>query len=72
MEFKQLDCLGVSNTPILLPEGASVVNTRLIFKEKRTADGEIKHYKARIVAQDFLHMFSVHVFATYPPVVRLT
>ena len=58
------------NEPVLLPEGPQLIGTRLIFKKKRTADGQIEHYKARLVAQCFLHTFEVDFFDTYAPVAR--
>ena len=54
LEIKQLDRLGLFSTRVMLPEGAAVVDTSLIFKKKRTADGEIECYNARLVAQGFL------------------
>ena len=48
-ELKQLGCLGVFSTPVIIPVSATVVGTHLIFKKKRTVDGEIPRYRARLV-----------------------
>ena len=56
----------------MLPDGANVVDTRLITKKKRTAVGEIEHNKASLVAQDFHQISDVEFFDTYTPVGRLT
>jgi len=36
-----------------LPHGCTPVGSRWVFHIKRTADGSIKRYKARLVAQGF-------------------
>ena len=72
LELKQLVGIGVLYTPVMLPELTTVIGTRLIFKKKRTTDGEIERYKARFVAQGFLQTFGVNFFDTYAPAARLT
>ena len=57
---------------MLLPEGAQLIGTRLIFKKKRTSDGQIELYKAWLVAQSFMQTFGVNFFDTYAPVAHLT
>ena len=39
LELQQLVRLKIFSEPVLLPEGAQLIGTRLIFKKKRTADG---------------------------------
>ena len=68
METKKIIRLGLLSTSVMLPEGA----TRLIFKKKRTADGEFERCKAHLVAQGFLQTFDVDFFNTYAPVACLT
>jgi hypothetical protein len=34
-----------------IPSGANIVGTKFIYKLKRTSDGGIERYKARLVAQ---------------------
>ena len=72
LELQQLVRLKIFNEPMVLPDGAQLLGTCLIFKKKRTADGHIERYKARLVAQGFLQTFGIEFFDTYALVNRLT
>ena len=54
LELQQLAGPKVLSEPMLLPKGVQLVGIRLIFQMKRTADGEIDHFKAQLVAQGYL------------------
>ena len=59
------------STPVMLPEGTTVIGTRLIFKKKRTENGEIERNKACFAAQGLFQPFSVDVFDRYATVAHL-
>ncbi|CAM9486191.1 unnamed protein product, partial [Choristocarpus tenellus] len=52
-----------------LPLGRRPVKTRFISKIKRTANGDIERFKARLVAQGFSGQGGVDCFGTFSPVV---
>jgi hypothetical protein len=51
------------------PEGVSLVGYKWVFVRKRNEKNEIVRYKARLVAQGFLHKLGVDYEETYSPVV---
>ena len=38
---------------VKLPAGRKPIGCKLIFKTKRTSDGKVKHYKAKLVAEGY-------------------
>ena len=40
-------------TLVKLPEGRKVVDNKWVFKPKRSSDGEVDRYKARLLARGF-------------------
>ena len=57
---------------VKFPEGASLVDSKWVFKTKLNERGEVIKYKARIVARGFTQEYGVDYFDTYSPVARLT
>ena len=57
---------------IKVPEGASLVDSKWVFKTKLNERGEVVKYKARIVARGFTQEYGINYFDTYSPVARLT
>ena len=54
-----------------LPEGRKAVGSKWVFETKRNTNGEIEHYKARLVTQGFSQKFGSDYDETFCPVVRL-
>jgi len=50
------------------PPGTNIVSTSWIFKIKRSPEGDIQRYKARLVARGFLQRYGVDYLETYAPV----
>ena len=57
---------------VKVPEEASLVDSKWVFKTKLNERGEVIKYKARIVARGFTQEYGVNYFDTYSPVARLT
>jgi transposase InsO family protein len=53
------------------PEGANVVGTKWSLRLKHDAEGNIKEYRARLVAQGFSQTFGVDYEETFSPITRL-
>ena len=56
MKYAEYESLMENDTSELvdLPEGQKPIELKWIFKVKRGSDGDIKRYKARLVARDLL------------------
>eukprot|EP01038_Epipyxis_sp_PR26KG_P014695 gene14695-19743_t len=71
-EIDSLSRLQVLSEPLLLPEGARVIQTKWVYKRKRNKEGNIERHRARLVAKGFTQVFGEDFFDTYAPVARLT
>ena len=67
-ELEKLSKNGTWKIVDKLPEGKNLVGSRLVFKTKRDADGNVTRYKARLVAQGYTQEFELDYFETYAPV----
>jgi transposase InsO family protein len=57
---------------VKLPEGRTPVGSRWVFHIKRTADGSIERYKARMVAQGFSQRPGWDYVESFAPTIRLS
>ena len=53
-----------------LPQGRKSIERNWIFKVKRGSDGDIKRYKAHLVAKGFAQKYEIDYEETFAPVVR--
>ena len=53
------------------PEGANVVSSQWVLCIKKNAAGEVKKYKAHLVAKGFTQIYGIDFYKTYAPVARL-
>jgi hypothetical protein len=58
--------------PAKLPRGKKLLRTKWVYRVKYGAGGELKSYKARLVACGYAQIFGVDFDETYSPVIRLT
>ena len=56
---------------VTAPKGANIVSCKWVFKIKRSPDGQIERYKARLVARGFSQQHGVDYDETFAPVVRM-
>ena len=71
-ELKMVNDFGVFSEPMLLPDGARVLNQRWVFKRKRDEHGNVIRYKARLTPQGCYQTFGIDFIDTYAPVARMT
>ena len=55
-----------------LPDGVSPVGSRFVLKIKRTEDGSVERFKARLVAQGFSQRPGWDFFENFAPTIRLS
>jgi len=67
-EIEQFVCQNIFNM-VPKPEGYKVVNCKWVFKMKLSPDGQVKHYKARLVIKGFSQVEGIDFNETYSPVV---
>ncbi len=69
---EEFDSLIVNNTWSLvpLPKGRKPISCKWVFKIKRGVNGEVEHYKARLVARGFTQTFGVDYNETFAPVTK--
>ena len=53
-----------------LPEGRKLIECKWIFKVKRGSDGDIKRYKAHLVAKRFAQKYGIDYEETLAPVIH--
>jgi transposase InsO family protein len=70
-EIATLEKAGTWNT-VTRPTNKNIVGSKWVFRIKRRADGSIKKYKARLVAQGFTQKYGVDYFDTFSPVAKLS
>ncbi len=66
------DSLVVNNTWSLvpLPKGRKPISCKWVFKIKHGVDGEVKRYKARLVARGFTRTFGIDYNETFAPIAK--
>ena len=53
------------------PPNANVVDSKWVLRIKKNSAGEVKKYKARVVAKGFTQIYGIDYYETYAPVARL-
>ena len=71
-ELDSLDKTGTFELVDSLPPGRKAINSKLVSKIKRHADGMIEHYKVCLVAKGFCQISGLDFDETFAPVVKLT
>lgn len=68
----EFDSLQRNETWILvdLPSNKKLIDTKWVFKRKRSGNGVVERYKARLVVKGFLQKFGEEYTETYAPVAR--
>jgi len=71
---KEYDSLMTNNTWTLvpLPAGRKPVSCKWVLKTKQGTNGELEHYKARLVARGFTQIYGVDYNETFAPVAKFT
>jgi hypothetical protein len=69
---EEFDFLVVNNTWSLvpLPKGRKPISCKWVFKIKHGVDGEVKRYKARLVARGFTRTFGIDYNETFAPIAK--
>jgi len=67
-EMEQFICQNIFNM-VPKPEGHKVVNCKWVFKMKLGPDGQVKCYKACLIAKEFSQVEGINFNETYLPVV---
>ncbi len=69
---EEYNSLVVNNTWSLvpLPKGRNPIYCKWVFKIKHGVDGEVKRYKAKLVARGFTQTFGVDYNETFAPVAK--
>ncbi len=69
---EEYDSLVVNNTWYVVPllKGRKPISCKWVFKIKHGVDGEIEHYKAKLVARGFTQTFRVDYNETFAPVAK--
>lgn len=70
---KEIKALKRNNTwtPMEKPKNVKIIDSKWVFRLKRYPNGQIKEYKARLVAKDFMQRQGFDYEETYSPVARL-
>ena len=71
-ELDSLDKTGTFEPVDSLPPGRKAIDSKLVFKIKRHANGTIECYKVRLVAKGFRQIPGLDFDETFAPVVKLT
>jgi hypothetical protein len=71
---EEYNSLMANNTWILVPllAGRKPVSYKWVFKIKQDVNGEVEHYKARLVARGFTQTYGVDYNKTFTPVAKFT
>ncbi len=71
---EEYDSLMTNNTWTLVPllVGRKPVSCKWVFKIKQGANGEVEHYKARLVARGFTETYGVDYNETFALVAKFT
>ena len=70
-ERGQMDLYGVYEL-VPVPEGKNIVDSKVVFKIKKNADGTIERYKCRLVARGFTQRYGCDFHETFAPVATST
>jgi len=71
LEYKSL----ISNNTwelVELPAGHKPIGCKWVFKVKYRSDGEVEHFKGRLVAKGYAQMYGIDYDETFAPVVRFS
>ena len=70
-ERGQMDLYGVYEI-VPVPENVNIVDSKIVFKIKKNADGTIERYKCRLVARGFTQRYNCDYHETFAPVATST
>ena len=71
---EEMDALEKNKTWDLvpLPVGKKVIGCRWVYKVKFHANGQVEHYKTRLVAKGYAHTYGIDYDETFNPVAKVT